>query len=147
MKGFDILKRDKRLLLSNNLFSVPCTLTNTQNNQSQDDLKCLGDFVGIQLDGNGNSIINDSSEAVINFDDVRIGKIESGWTLSFIQGGTDEIIDFKIDYVMEDKTTGIYKLKLSLLKKKSNEEQYNSINQPNIKPNTLPRLTRRNGGI
>lgn len=137
MNGFELLKRDKGLLFKNNPFSVPCVLSN--GTETQKDLKCIGDFVGIEIDRKtGSSIINDSSEAVINYDDVKIGKIESGWTLSFLQGGTNEIIDFMIDYVMQDKTAGVYKLKLSLLKSKNSQQ--------NVEKNNF-NIQRKNGGI
>jgi hypothetical protein len=117
MTGFDLLKRDKNLVISNNLFSVPCVIAN---NTEEQETRCIGNFIGIQnITENNNSIavINDNCEACINYDDITIGRIKENWTLSFIQGGTNETITFRIDNVMEDRTMGVYRLKLSLLKK------------------------------
>ncbi|HSQ97117.1 MAG TPA: hypothetical protein VLL98_00155 [Rickettsiales bacterium] len=137
MTGFDLLKRDKGLLFKNNPFSVPCILSNgteiqgknslldpTDLNYDQTDiLKCIGNYIGIQLNTeNKTSIINDSAEATLNIDDVKIGRPQAGWTISFVPQNTKntnintEMINFKIDYVMEDRTIGVYKLSLSLLK-------------------------------
>lgn len=140
MNGFDLLKRDKRLFISNNLFSTPCTLSNGTTTQS--DLKCVSNYIGItntttkSADTNATSIINDSAEAVLNIDDVTIGKPETNWTLSFAPRNDESIINFRIDYVMEDRTTGIYKLSLSVIKQNNN---------PNPNNNTIQ--FRANGGI
>jgi hypothetical protein len=141
MNGFDLLRRDKNLVVSNNLFSVPCLLSNGTEEQ---ETRCIGNFIGIQniIDERNSSsiaVINDSAEACINYDDVTIGRIKENWTLSFIQGGTNEVITFRIDNVMEDRTMGVYRLKLSLLKKKNN----NSNNQNSNKQ----QIIRRNGGL
>lgn len=143
MNGFDLLKRDKRLFISNNLFSTPCTLSNGTTTQS--DLKCVSNYIGItntttkSADTNATSIINDSAEAVLNIDDVKIGKPETNWTLSFAPRNDENIINFRIDYVMEDRTTGIYKLSLSVI---STMRQNNN---QNLNNNTIQ--VRANGGI
>jgi hypothetical protein len=139
MNGFDLLKRDKNFFLTNNLFSVPCVISN---NTEEQEIRCIGNFIGIQNitdERNGNSIavINDSCEACINYDDIIIGRIKENWTLSFTQGGTNEVITFRIDNVIEDRTVGVYRLKLSLLKR----EDSNNIN------NSKQQIIRRNGGI
>jgi len=139
MNGFDLLKRDKGLLFKNNPFSVPCILSNGIN--TQNDLKCIGNYIGIQLNSTGASTINDSAEATLNVDDVKIGRPQAGWTISFIPQNTKEtdtnteMINFKIDYVMEDRTIGVYKLSLSLLKDNSENS------------NTASQTLRTNGGI
>ncbi|HSQ97360.1 MAG TPA: hypothetical protein VLL98_01430 [Rickettsiales bacterium] len=137
MNGFDLLKRDKGLLFKNNPFSVPCILSNGTETQGKnslldptdlnydptDVLKCIANYIGIQLNTeNKTSIINDSAEATLNIDDVKIGRPQAGWIISFVPQNTQEtdtntdMINFKIDYVMEDRTIGVYKLSLSLLK-------------------------------
>jgi len=155
MTGFDLLKRDKGLLFKNNPFSVPCILSNRTETQgknslldptdlnydSTDVLKCIGNYIGIQLNTeNKTSVINDSAEATLNIDDVKIGRPQAGWTISFVPQNTQEtntdtdMVNFKIDYVMEDRTIGVYKLSLSLLKDSLNTD------------NTSETL-RSNGGI
>jgi hypothetical protein len=145
MTGFDLLKRDKKLFLTNNLFSVPCILSN---GAETEETRCIGNFIGLQIitdkSSNSNSIavINDTCEACMSCDDITIGKVKENWTLSFRQGGTDETINFRIDNVIEDRTTGVYRLKLSLLKKEANVNNSNGGNNSNYKP-----IIRRNGGI
>ncbi|HSQ97267.1 MAG TPA: hypothetical protein VLL98_00940 [Rickettsiales bacterium] len=155
MTGFDLLKRDKGLLFRNNPFSVTCILSNGTEIQGKnslldstdlnydptDILKCIGNYIGIQLNTeNKTSIINDSSEATLNIDDVKIGRPQAGWTISFVPQNTQEtdtntdMINFKIDYVMEDRTIGVYKLSLSLLKDSLDTE-------------TISQTIRTNGGI
>jgi hypothetical protein len=137
MNGFDLLKRNKNLIVTHNLFSIPCTISN---GTETEETRCIGNFIGLQMitdkSSNSNSIaiINDSCEACVNCDDIHIGKIKENWTISFKQGGTDEIINFRIDNVIEDRTTGVYRLKLSLLKKETSIATH--------KP-----IIRRNGGI
>jgi len=140
MNGFDLLKRDKGLLFKNNPFSVPCVLSNGID--TQNDLKCIGNYIGIQLNSTDRTtIINDSAEATLNVDDVKIGRPQAGWIISFIPQNTQEtnintdMVNFKIDYVMEDRTIGVYKLSLSLLK--DSLENSNNISQ----------TIRTNGGI
>lgn len=139
MNGFDLLKRDKGLLFKNNPFSVPCVLSNGIN--TQNDLKCISNYIGIQLNSTGASTINDSSEATLNTDDVKIGRPQAGWIISFVPQNTKdtntntEMINFKIDYVMEDRTIGVYKLSLSLLKDNSENS------------NTTSQTLRSNGGL
>ena len=158
--GFDLLKRDKGLLFRNNPFSVPCILSNGTEIQGKnslldptdlnydltDVLKCIGNYIGIQLNSeNKTSIINDSAEATLNVDDVKIGRPQAGWTISFIPQNIKKIddqetntntnmINFKIDYVMEDRTIGVYKLSLSLLK-------------DSLDTDTTTQTLRSNGGI
>jgi hypothetical protein len=155
MNGFDLLKRDKGLLFKNNPFSVPCILSNGTETQGKnslldptdlnydptDVLKCIGNYIGIQLNSeNKTSIINDSAEATLNIDDVKIGRPQAGWIISFVPQNTKEtntdtdMINFKIDYVMEDRTIGVYKLSLSLLKDSLDTE-------------TISQTIRTNGGI
>ncbi|MDD2839819.1 MAG: hypothetical protein PHY80_01675 [Rickettsiales bacterium] len=155
MNGFDLLKRDKGLLFKNNPFSVPCILSNGTeiqgknslldptdlNYDSADVLKCISNYIGIQLNSETKtSVINDSSEATLNIDDVKIGRPQASWTISFIPQNTQEtntdtnMINFKIDYVMEDRTIGVYKLSLSLLK-------------DSLETDTILQTIRTNGGI
>jgi hypothetical protein len=143
MNGFDLLRRDKNFVISNNLFSVPCTISNCTDEQKT---RCVGNFIGIQniTDERNNTsiaVINDSAEACINYDDVTIGRIKENWTLSFVQGGTDEVISFRVDNVVEDRTVGVYRLKLSLLKRENNNN--NNQNQNSNKQ----QIIRRNGGL
>jgi hypothetical protein len=77
--GFDLLKRDKGLLFKNNPFSVPCVISNGTDTQGKnslleliepnydptDILKCVSNYIGIQLNSTGASTINDSSEATL----------------------------------------------------------------------------------
>jgi hypothetical protein len=63
--------------------------------------------------------------------------------LSFRQGGTNEVITFRIDNVIEDRTVGVYRLKLSLLKR----ENFNSNNQNQNQNNNKRQIIRRNGGL
>jgi hypothetical protein len=153
MNGFDLLKRDKKQLITNNLFSVPCVISNGTEEQ---ETRCLGNFIGLQITSEGSNniaVINDTSEACINYDDITIGRPKANWTLSFIQGGTDKMINFRIDNVMEDKTMGVYRLKLSLLKKdvKNSDDSDNGNNDSNSNSNTNQiihkPIIRRNGGL
>jgi hypothetical protein len=153
--GFDLLKRDKGLLFKSNPFSIPCILSNGTDTQGKnslldptdpnydptDTLKCVSNYIGIQLNSTGASTINDSAEATLNTDDVKIGRPQAGWTISFVPQNTKdtdintEMINFKIDYVMEDRTVGVYKLSLSLLKDNSENS------------NTASQTLRSNGGL
>jgi hypothetical protein len=141
MTGFNLLKRDKKLFLTNNLFSVPCVISN---GAEAEETRCVGNFIGIQTMTNGGNnqiaLMNDSSEACVNYDDITIGRIKENWTLSFMQGGTNETIAFRIDNVMEDRTMGVYRLKLSLLKREKAEND-------NTSQTTLKPIIKRNGGL
>jgi hypothetical protein len=55
MNGFDLPKRDKNLVISHNLFSVPCVISN---NAEEQETRCIGNFIGIQntTDGENNPI-------------------------------------------------------------------------------------------
>lgn len=142
--GFDLLQRDKRLLIANNLLSVNCILSDGIN--TQDNLKCISNYIGITNTSSGNnnmnatSIINDSAEATLNIDDVKIGRPETNWILSFAPRNKGKIIDFRIDYVMEDRTIGIYKLSLSLITTNNTQDNKNQIEKNTIQ-------YRKNGGI
>jgi hypothetical protein len=108
------LNRDKAAIFTG-VGSVPCILTNT-NNETQE-VRCIGDFVGAILNPiSGAYEMNDSSECCIDYQSVTIGEIKENWRLSFKQAGTGEIMDFKVDNVMFDRTLGLYRLKISLLK-------------------------------
>ncbi len=149
MNGFDLLQRDKRLLVTNNLFSVDCILSN--GTDTQDDLKCVSNYIGITNTSSGNnnmnatSIINDSAEAALNIDDVKIGRPETNWIISFAPRNKGKMIDFRIDYVMEDRTIGIYKLSLSLIS--INKENNKNIKHENNLNKNAAIQYRRNGGI
>jgi hypothetical protein len=110
----DILAAD-RASIFNGVGSVPCTLTNLSGTTQE--LRCIGDFVGAVLNPiSGVYEMNDSSECCINYRDVYLGEIKANWQLSFLQPGTNELINFKVDNVMVDRTLGLYKLKISILK-------------------------------
>jgi len=149
MNGFDLLERDKRLLIANNLFSVNCILSNGIT--TQNDLKCISNYIGItnttakSADTNITSIINDSAEATLNIDDVKIGRPETNWIISFAPRNKGKMIDFKIDYVMEDRIIGIYKLSLNLLS--INKENNRNVKQDNILNKNTTIQYRKNGGI
>lgn len=134
--GYNLLQKDKKVLFNNNIFSSACILSNGKeiqgknslldkndiNYNSEDTLKCIGNFIGISLNDNGanNSniaIMSDSAECNINIDDIKIGKLAKDWLLSFVPIGINKMIDFKIDNILEDRIIGTYRIKLSILKK------------------------------
>lgn len=109
--GFDLIKTNQGLLIDSSPFSVKCVLSN--GSQSQE-LRGLPNQIGLSIDGDGLPVQADSAEFFINMASVTIGVIVQGWTITIYN--YDGTKDYKIQSVMRDKTLGVYRMQITLLK-------------------------------
>jgi len=123
--GYDLINQHvNTFLITDNPFAVRCILTAkngeiqgrgaSMDPESLDVLKCLPNFIGLQISvDTGLPIIGDSAEASLNIDDITIGRPIKGWTIEFpLKDGIWR--KFKIEACLEDRVIGTYRVQVSL---------------------------------
>lgn len=120
--GYDFLDNDKRnFLIHGNPFSVSCCLkafgdvsqgSLIDNNNT---LRGLPTEIGLTISADtGLATVGNTTEFLLDINDVKIGKPEKGWRLSF-KDRQGNVKTFKIEENIVDKTIGVYRMQMTAI--------------------------------
>jgi hypothetical protein len=122
--GYSILDAHKReYLIHGNPFSVRCQLVSSDSEDEKqgsllddtDELRGLPTEIGLTISSEtGLGTIGNTAEFLLDINDVKIGKPAKGWKL-FYHNRAGEVLKFKVEENIEDKTIGVYRLQLSAI--------------------------------
>lgn len=87
-----------------------------ENYDASDALRGIPSFIGMDFDASTGMMISaDKAEISIDMDRITIGRPEKGWSGEFRNiDGTD--LRFRITDVMEDRTVGVFRMPVEILK-------------------------------
>jgi hypothetical protein len=109
--AYDLLMSDKTaVLVEGNDFAINCILYDNEGNS--DELKGVPSFIGLQIIAEDQAKINDSAEIALDHQDITIGVPKRGWKISVENTNDGQMYDFAIKDVLDDKTTGLYRIML-----------------------------------